>query len=145
MRNHTRINAELKLLCRIYGNRRVDWAPDYSWVLVKDVRLPKGLNRTASDMLIMIPDGYGYGVPLKELYVDPQLRIWHQGTWREIPHYFDGDQPYSPNPLARERDWRYLCLHAEKWGPRDNILTFLDQVFTFFSDPFYPWKTRGGV
>jgi len=91
----------------------------------------------------MIPDNYGHGVPLRECYIDPGIRIWHKGEWREIPHYFDGSNTYSPNREIAGRNWRYLCIHAEKWKSEDNIFTFLNQIYTFLSDPFNPiWEKK---
>jgi len=152
VRNIQRLNTEMSLLCMNYRHigdeslvsqdyraawkHLVTWAKDYSWVEIKSVRLPRGLNMPFSDMLVMIPGQYGYGIPLKELYVDPDLRIWCGGEWVEIPHYFDGNKKYSPNEKVRESNWRYLCLHSTKWAPGDSICTFLKQVYTYLSDPF---------
>jgi len=133
MRNTARINAELKLLQRVYGDDRIEWAPDGSWIKIAAVPLPRGLNKAASNMLIIIPDQYGYGVPLRELYVDPELRIRDGGRWVEIPHYFAG---YAPTETALAKNWRYLCLHALRWERGDSVVTFLNQVFTYLSDPF---------
>jgi hypothetical protein len=143
MRHAQRITAELRLLAAVHGGEAVVWAPDYSWVTVRDFPLPPGLSASASNVLVVVPDGYGYGVPYKELYVDPALRVWHEGSWQEIPHYFDGAGRYAPTPEIRSRNWRYLCLHMAGWRPGDNILTFLKQVELFLADPFNPrWETR---
>src|SRR5438552_2048072 len=114
MKNTARITAELKLLCRLYGESSIYWAPDYSWIEIKRLPLPEGLSKPATNVLIVVPDRYGYGVPLRELYVDPDLRVLWNGAWREIPHYFDGGRQYAPNRDARDRNWRYLCLHAKR-------------------------------
>ncbi|MBI2525332.1 MAG: hypothetical protein HYV93_05055 [Candidatus Rokubacteria bacterium] len=143
MRHTQRITTELRLLVAVHGADAVVWAPDYSWVTVEGFPLPPGLTVRATNLLVMIPDGYGHGVPYKELYVDPALRVWHAGAWREIPHYFDEARRYAPTPTVRSRNWRYLCLHMDGWRPADNILTFLKQVELFLSDPFNPrWEAK---
>lgn len=143
-RHTARITAELRLLCAAYGEQAVTWAPDYSWVQVEGFRLPPGYNATVTNVLVMIPDSYGYGVPYRELYVDPGLRFWRGGAWVEIPHYFDDEKRFAPNPLVRARNWRYLCLHMKAWRPHENILTFLKQVELFLTNPFDPRWEQGG-
>lgn len=140
-RNVRRINAELGLLQRRQGAERVFWPGDLSWILVRGRDLPPGLNRGATDMLVIVPDGYGYGVPYRELYVDPELRLLRGGRLLEIPHYFDGNG-YAPTVDVRRKGWRYLCLHMDGWLRGDNVLTFLKQVEVFLSDPFSPMWER---
>ena len=136
MRHIARITAEITKLREIFGEARVVWAPDYSWVQLLEVPLPPGLTLAASDMLLVIPDRYGYGMPLRELYVDPGLRVRREGKWVEIPHYFDRQDGYSPNRQMPSRNWRYLCLHNTQWKTTDSIFTFLQQVRLFLSAPF---------
>jgi hypothetical protein len=71
---HTqRITTEIRLLTARHGQDAIVWAPDYSWVAVAGFRLPPGLNAQTTNLLVMIPDGYG--APYKELYVDPALGV----------------------------------------------------------------------
>jgi len=138
MRNIKRLNAEIKALCLYYGEENVSWAPNYDWVRVTGFPLPSCINKERNNVLIIIPEGYGYGEPLKDLFVDPDLKIWRNGRLKEIPHYFP-----KMGELAQRfqeqygKNWRYMCLHQKGWDPkRDSILSYLNQVYTYLSDPF---------
>lgn len=89
-------------------------------------------------MLIIIPESYGHGEPLKDSFVDPDLKIWHEGQWKDIPHYFP--QMGSLAQRFQEqygKNWRYMCLHQKQWNPKqDSILSYLNQVYTYLSNPF---------
>jgi len=141
-RNVSRINGELKLLVAKYGQERVDWTPDQAWVLLHCFELPAGYNRTETNLLIAVPEQYGHGVPLRECYVDPSLRYSWDGKWVEIPHYFDAAGRFAPQSEARKQNWRYLCLHMVDWTSTSNFQTFLRAIYTFLSNPMYPWPTK---
>lgn len=138
MRNISRLNAEIKLLCTRYGEENVTWARDYSWVKIDGVELPATLNKTHTNILILIPENYGYGEPIKDCFIDPEIKIRYRGEWREIPHYFP-DNPFRNSKFKAQygRNWRYMCLHQRGWDPkRDTILGYLNQLYTYLSDPF---------
>jgi molybdopterin/thiamine biosynthesis adenylyltransferase len=79
------VTRDVRLLTARFGEDAVVWAADYSWITVAGFSLPPGLDARSTNLLVMVPDGYGYGVPYRELYVDPGLRVWHEGAWREFP------------------------------------------------------------
>jgi hypothetical protein len=143
-RNIRRIETEIELLCKVFGEEAVTWSPDYSWVMVQGVKLPPKYNKRATNVLILIPENYGYGEPLQDLFVDPDLKIIVNGKPEDIPHYF----PKRGSGLAKRfqkqygKNWRYLCLKQEQWDPkRDHLLGYLNQLYTFLSDPFgWPYQ-----
>lgn len=144
MRNVSRLNAELKVLIEVFGKEAVTWAFNYDWVRIDGVPLPPNLNKPRTNLLILIPENYGHGEPLKDVFVDPDLRIRRNGQWVEIPHYF----PDMRGPMARKferlygRNWRYLCLHQARWDPqRDSLLGYVQQIYVYLSDPF-AWGER---
>lgn len=144
LRNIRRIRSEIQVLCRQFGEEAVTWAPDYSWVMIHGVRLPPKYNREATNVLILIPENYGHGQPLQDVFVDPNLRIIVDGEPKEIPHYFPNRNGWmaSQFPEQYRKKWRYLCLKQEKWDPkRDSLLAYLNQLYTFLSDPFaWPYQ-----
>lgn len=143
MRNIARINAEIKALCLHFGEEAVSWAPNYDWVCINGVPLPSCLNKERTNMLIIVPEGYGHGEPLKDLFVDPGLKIRHKGRWREIPHYFPGMGSLAERFQEQYgKNWRYMCLHQKRWDPkRDSLLGYINQVYTYLSDPFH-WEEK---
>jgi len=145
MRDTDRIKAEIKLLEEEYGAERIAWASDYSWIKIEKWKLPPKYNAAQINVLVLVPDKYGYGLAYRDFFVPDGLRIKHNGSWTKIPHNFDRF-PYQNllesnlvNELQRN-GWSYQCLHPEHWDSSDNIITYLSQVYTFLSDPFAPWK-----
>jgi len=132
-RNAQRVLFEIDLCRSRYGDECVWWPEDLSWVMVNDFPIPPGYNRPSTNCLVVIPEGYGYGVGLEEFYVDAGLRYSKDGKWVEIPHVFD-DPSHFGNKYAG-KGWRWLCIHPS-WTPDDNILTFLAQVYIFLDNPF---------
>jgi hypothetical protein len=141
-RDHRRINGELRLLLAAYGEKRVDWTPSQEWVRILDWALPAGYNCPVTDLLVHVPDHYGLNVPLRESYIDAGIRYRSNDEWIEIPHYFDGAGRYSPRPEIRGKEWRYLCLHMRAWSPSSSLLTYINALYTFLSNPLFPWPVR---
>ena len=90
-----------------------------------------------TNVMLVVPQNYGYGVPLKESYVNPGLRCSHNGEWVEPPHYFDEAKKFTRTEGAREKNWRYMCIEFTSWKPENSFFTYLDALFLFLSDP---WK-----
>ena len=143
-RNIRRIQAEIALLCQVLGEEAVTWSPDYSWVMIEGVKLPPNYNKKVTNVLILIPENYGYGEPLQDLFVDPNLKIIVDGKEKDIPHYFPNRNSGVAKRFRKHygKNWRYLCLKQERWDPkRDHLLGYLNQLYTFLSDPFrWPYQ-----
>jgi hypothetical protein len=140
MRNISRVEMEIKIACATFGSDRVQWARDYSWIRILRWETPPTINRPRTNILVIVPENYGYGEPFKDCFVDEGLEVWEEGRrrWVRIPHYFPA--PAGVNEYYEE-GWRYLCVHQMIWNPsRDNIITYLNQVYTFLSDPFRDWE-----
>jgi hypothetical protein len=151
MRDIQRIKAEIKLLELSYGAENVIWAADYSWTMVKNWKLPPKYNLERADILILVPQKYGYGESYRDFFISQGLRIRQNGDWTTFPHYFD-KFPYSTLPYSTMSDelkselqrnkWAYACVHPKYWTTLDNIVTFLNQVYTFLCDPFRDWDKK---
>lgn len=142
MRNIGRINAEIKLLMDNYEHQQIRWAADYSWIRIIKFKMPGNINFKTSEVLIIVPENYGYGEPFKDCFIKYGLRVWHpaQHQWVEIPHYFDKENGVNK---YYNKDWRYMCIHQEGWIPeKDNIIKYLNQVYTFLCNPFRDWNRR---
>ena len=140
-RDTGRLNTELQLLTKVYGDDRVSWPLNQDWVMIRDFPLPAGWNVKTTDIVVILPDNYGYGEPLKHCFVDPRLRYLHGGQWKKIDHYFDSEGGHTPNPEFNKNGWRYLCLHMTEWKKDSWIQNYLDAVTTYLSDPFAKWPT----
>jgi len=136
--NTPRVNEELRLLESVAPGK-VDWTEDLKFVRIRDYRLPAGYHPGTTNVLIVVPENYGFGVPLRESYIDPNIRLMKDGEWVEIPHYFDSDKTFSRTKRARLKGWRYMCVEFNRWNPGDTFLTYLDGLRLFLSDPYrYP-------
>jgi len=148
MRDNKRINAEIKLACQVYGVNHVLWAPDGSWIKISAFPLPPNLNMKITEIIIIFPEQYGYGAPLRDCFVNPDLKAWNPKTNQlvELPHYYQ-QYPYTKPPIGSKEEfvrkqWRYLCIHEKNWHPqKSNIVTFLQYVNFFLSDPLRDWKS----
>lgn len=142
-RNIGRINEELRLLTAKYGHDHVFWPPSTEWVLIRNWPLPAGWSRPSTDLIVFLPDNYGFGAALHDCVVDPGLKFYEDGEWVEPPHYYGGEKKYMPESLKKlaRVDWRYLCVHAEAWDTRDSIFTYLELLQLYLSNPNYDWNT----
>jgi hypothetical protein len=148
VRDNTRINREIRQLITEFGSERVFWPRDLSWAMVKNWPLPSGMNRAASNVIVLIPEHYGNGATLRDAFIDPDLKATDPATgqYKEIPHYF-AQYPYATLSLGTREDWksknwRYICLH-EKRGD-STLLTYLVHLYKFLSEPFRDWSRTFG-
>jgi len=142
MRNIGRLNAEIKFLMAYYGQQQIWWPDNYSWIRIEKFKMPCNINSVSSEVLVIVPENYGYGEPYKDCFIKAGLRVWHptQYHWVEIPHYFDKENAVNK---YYDKNWRYMCIHQDGWNPaKDNIMTYLNQVYTFLCNPFRDWNRR---
>ena len=141
-----RMNAEIRMLQDQFGSDRVVWPRNYRWVLVKGFRLPPGLTKAATNVVVLIPDQYGNGAPLRDAFLDPELKAYNRESrqFESMPHYFK-QYPYAKLDLGSREEWarklwQYICIHKENGKATGaGILTYLDSVYTFLTDPFRDW------
>lgn len=123
MRNLKRLKAEIELCEQVYGKDRVFWSSDYNWVQINRIKLPPGFNQKETNLLIIIPDFYQYGVGLEEAYINPGLKMNQGGKWVDVPHYFSNR--YSHFNKYVDKGWCWVCVHPH-WQIDDNLLTFIE-------------------
>ena len=70
-RNISRINEELRLLVAKYGDDQVHWLSAMEWVLIRNWPLPEGWSRPTTNLVIFLPDNYGFGASLRDCVIDP--------------------------------------------------------------------------
>lgn len=117
-----RLAAEIELL-RSSG-WEVEVSPEFDWIIVKDVPLPEGWNRTETDVLIKIRAGYPT-TPPDNFYTHPELRL------------ANGSKPgNAPNEeTIGGRQWLTFSYHLhDGWDPHaepdqgHNLLTYFQGV-----------------
>jgi len=131
--NVKRLDFEIHQAERVYGRRYVDWAKDYSWIMIKNFKLPKTYNQRYTNCLVIIPSGYGYGTKLEEFYLNKGLKVKKAGKYTGLPHYYEANV-HKGNSYF-DKNWQWLCILPE-WSEGDNLLTFLKQVELFLKYPF---------
>ena len=107
-----RIQAELTLLRQDYPD--VEYHPEGHWVLVPSYPLPEGWNRTVTDIVFQIPEGYPGAHPYG-FYV-------HSGFQFQAkpPGSYNDTAPAQP-PL--EGPWGFFSWYPSNgWFPSADIL-----------------------
>lgn len=135
------LRRDVQLLERFYGSQRVFWDSRGRWMRVGQWVLPTGrlsYNHPTTDVLIMVPGAYGElsgrGGGLEEFYIRPDLRIFKDKVWQELPHSYAGVDRRSGEALAQ--GWRYLCVHTNWDARRDTAMTAMTQLGLIFADPW---------
>jgi hypothetical protein len=106
-----RIQAELTLLRQDYPD--VEYQPEGHWVLVPSYPLPEGWNRTVTDIVFLIPDGYP-GTPPYGFYVHSGLLFGSK-----LPGSYSDTAPEQP-PFGGP--WGFFSWHASNgWFPSADI------------------------
>jgi hypothetical protein len=128
-----RVDAEVALLRRWFRRLAYDDI-GRNWVMLPRYDLPRGFNRRATPVLILIPADYPV-VPPDGIFVDMGLNI--------PGHYFQEKGPRNP---FGDKDWAWLCAHLDKrgWRPSadlvggDNLATLLELYTTIFAAMLKP-------
>ncbi len=114
-----RLQREFELVQTEYGD--VEIGPNLDWVLIKEWLLPTGWNKTATQVLVLIPPGYPI-TPPDNFYTDNELRL------------ASGGQPgnSSPNIPHLGKSWLQFSYHVEPedWKPHADLLKG-HNLFTF--------------
>lgn len=128
-RNVARIKREIQIIEKLYTG--VQWSKEYAWVKLCGFNLSEQFKPRQCDLLIMIADGYGYGVPLDgEVYASRGLRVLRDGIEKVPHHYYENGG--SLNRFSQS-GWAWLSFHPT-WLPEDNLLTYLKQLELFMID-----------
>jgi hypothetical protein len=104
---------------------------NYGFVIVQKVRLPPGFNRSETNLLIGLPQGYPVtplGVGNSRVFVSPDLRF-HNRKLKDVPE----TTPRIPVPLG---PWAWFCYESIRWNPvTDNLITFVEMVRADLTNP----------
>lgn len=122
--------AEIDLLRKRYT--RVDAAPSGEWVVVRDVPLEQGWNKSCVDVLFFVPAGYP-STPPDNFYVPPGLRLANGGVpanFQEGGLQHDG-AAWSMFSYHLDGGWKPIA------SPLDgsNLLTFMGRVERRLAEP----------
>jgi hypothetical protein len=132
--NVRQFETDIILAQRIFGRANVQWSPRYDWIKINNYRLPPIYNQRTTNCLIMMPNGYGYGSPLEEFYLNKGLQVRNGRRWTDLPHYFSSN--IHKGISYESKNWHWLCIKSLQWSRGDNLLTFLKQVELFLKEPF---------
>ena len=113
---------ELSLVCSVLVPRKL------SFIVIEDVCLPPGWNRSRTRMRIDIPEDYRLsppGVGDSSIYLDSGLRYLGR-----IPNDYHEGHGVGGERLA------WWCYQSMAWDPRrDNLITLLERVRADLSSP----------
>ncbi len=113
-----RRRREVDLLRDRYGDLETGQAMD--WVIFRRFKLPGGLNREETELLVEIPSAYPQCAP-DNFYVAEGLR---SGSGGALSNYSEGVSKLG-------RNWGQFSFHVQDWSPSSdipdghNLLTFL--------------------
>jgi hypothetical protein len=136
--NITHINFEKDLLLTYLEKRyrkpfRLDWEKNFKWIVIYNFPLPKSYNQKVTNILIVIPTGYGYGTKIEEFYVNKNLKVKQGRTYVDLPHYYNDN--LHKGVSYSEKNWQWLCINPQK-AKGDGLVTFFRQVEIFLEFPF---------
>ena len=114
-----RRQQEIKLLREKYGELEV--GSQLEWIVFKEIRLPEGWNRDATEVLVFVPPGYPV-TPPDNFYVPTGFRL----ASNAMP------QSYSDSKQHLGRQWGTFSVHIQKesWSPKPDILNG-DNLMTY--------------
>ena len=118
------LSRQLRALALGY---RLEITPDLQWLLVRDVRLPPGYDRSTTEVLVQLPPDYPASPPGLNggVFVRPDLRF--RGRLLDSVH-----QTVTPGWGA----WAWFCYQQIRWNPhRDNLISFMEMVRADLTDP----------
>ena len=118
---------------KIFGSDNVWWDKNFNWIMINNFKLPCSYNQEDTNFLVILSSGYGYGTKLEEFYLNKGLKIYQNGKWNNLPHYYHDN--ISKGHSYYDKNWQWLCIHPN-WDKGDNLLTFLKQVELFLKYPF---------
>lgn len=104
-----RLKQEVLALAVQYGD--VQWdSQEGTWVMIKAFPLPKGMGKTSTPLLILLPPDYPQ-VPPRHLdfYMDKGLPLAGSG------HYWEEGHPMS------SQGWAQFCLEIDNWKSSSDI------------------------
>ncbi len=104
-----RRRKEVDLLRERYGDLEVGQAID--WVIFRHFKLPDGLNREETELLVEIPSAYPQSPP-DNFYVAEGLRSSAGGALTN----------YSERIAKLGRNWGQFSFHVQDWSPCSDIL-----------------------
>ena len=142
--NLQRLQNEIQFFAQLCGPDSVYFSDDGSQLFFPRFRLPDGrFNFSHTPIVVVVPDGYGHGVALRDVFVDARLRT---RSGRSPSHLFGGG--FMAYVLAGGRDGAslarathypgavpelaYLCIHPSQ---DVSVWEYMQQVFTYLSDP----------
>lgn len=126
-----RILREVELIKKKYES--VEYNQEYSWIMIKNIPLPKGWNNDHVDILIKVPSGYPTTAP-DNFYADSKLRLENGGRPNRAPN----------DESIGGRNWIMFSFHfnnAGEWQPDaeiengHNLLTYVEGVKGRLSEP----------
>ena len=146
-RDIKRFNIDVMMASRACGTNNVFWPQDMSWIRINNYELPSNFRERYTNILILIPENYGYGGCFRDIFINPDLELLDRDgkTYRKMDSDIHGfrEIPYfsvSPDfkSLLADRNWFYLCLHDK--DPKSSIVNYLYKIRLFLSNPYKDWS-----
>jgi len=121
----SRLSRELERLSPFFD---VEVDHTLSWLLIRNYGLPKGFNRSKTDILFNI-SGFPYIPPASIFGVYMETGLTYNG--RRLPNYYEA--------LTRQmfgRLWAWFCTGQMSWdAKKDGLMTFLTTLDLMLADP----------
>jgi len=118
--NQRQFAKETNELKRLYGKRKIVVSPKKDIILIKNFKLPHGYLVNITKVAMCIPDCYGYGVPVLDLFI---------ASLRRFPHLFivDADM-YFIDKSNKDKIKNFVKHHLSK---KEKIKSFFIKLFSF--------------
>ena len=155
-RDIRRLTIGIKFAEKKYGATNIEWAKDISWIRIHDFKLPENFRQKYTNMLILVPENYGYGGCLKDTFINADLELLdRQGKSytsfdSKVDPIFHGYREFPYSSMTSEqknifsgRNWFYLCLHD--LDADGSLTSYLEKVQMYLGNPYKDWKSISTV
>jgi hypothetical protein len=130
---------------RGFGSDSLYFSDDGQFLFLPGVSLPEVYRQSQTPVLIVVPDGYGYGVPMTDVFVDAGLETRRGKRPSRLFTGMDSMLPGGasmPERLARLArlvhypglipELGYLCIHS---SADVSLWEYLEQIQIYLSRP----------
>lgn len=142
-----RFNNDIRMACGAFGDQHVFWPKDASYVKIDQFPLPGNFRYPRTNIIIIIPENYGYGGCFRDIFLDPDLELLDKDgrSFRRLSGDIHGFRKYPYSSMSDgmkeifvRRNWFYLCLHDK--DSKSCIVNYLYKVNLFLANPYKDWK-----
>jgi hypothetical protein len=111
--NHCLLKKQISELKKIYGHQNIILSPQKNILIVKGFLLPPGYILQKTDVIMLIPDCYGYGLPVLDMFIV---------GYKKMPHLYPLEDYLCRTPSSTLKKIMNFLYHNLRTTERINAL-----------------------